>query len=203
MTLMAEDLLVFENEEWLVTESGLEHKHTGYSIDRERVADRRSDGLWLWPLHMAEKQWCALAPFTEAFTCAAALYEIKLDTDLAQSFKAARCEIVGWPEGPAKPARESAGGAASTLRELDPIPISEGAIEPKAARRDGGRSEGGPLVHPSGPEDREPVSAPGARNRSRAGSMRGVATSPWRTPRPIRRASTRLVRLLQSALYRK
>jgi hypothetical protein len=201
MAATAEDSLVFENEEWLVTESGLEHKHTGYSIDRERLGDRRSDGLWLWPLHMAEKQWCALAPFTEAFTCAAALYEIKVDTDLAQSFKAARCEIVGWPRGAPNPLFGSVGDAASALQKPTRIPISDGVLEP--APWDSGSSDEFGTVHRSGSAERERLSAPSTRKRARAGSMRGGPTLPWRTPRPIRKASTRLVRLLQFALYRK
>ena len=200
MTLTAEDWLVFENEEWLVTQTGLEHKHTGYSIDRERLGDRRSDGLWMWPLHMAEKQWCALAPFAEAFTYAAALYEIEVDTDFAQSFKAARCEVVGWPRGTATATRARAGDADSTLQKPDRVTISGGALRSENGRRESGRSEGLEAVFRSGPAERG--AAPGARHRSRAGSMRAVARLRWRTPRPIRQASTRLVRLLQTALYR-
>jgi hypothetical protein len=201
MTLTADDLLVFENEEWLVTQTGLEHKHTGYSIDRDRLGDRRSDGLWLWPLHMAEKQWCALAPFTEAFTCAAALYEVKVDADLAQSFKAARCEIVGWPGGTATPARGRVGDAGSTLQKPNRVTISGRALQAENARCESGRSEGRDTAFRSG--SAAPVSAPGARNRSRSGSMSAVARLRWHTPRPIRQASTRLVRLLQTALYRR
>jgi len=201
MAPTTEDLLVFENEEWLVTESGLEHKHTGYLIDRERLGDRRSDGLWLWPLHMAEKQWCALAPFTEAFTCAAALYEIKVDTDFAQSFKAARCEIVGWPRGTSNPSWGRVGDAASALPNRDPIPISDEVLE--NAPWDLGPGDDPGAVPRSGSAERERLSVPSARKRPGVGSMRSGATLPWRTPRPIRKASTRLVRLLQFALYRK
>jgi hypothetical protein len=50
-----EDRLLFENEEWVVGESGLEHKRTGYFIGRDVLSQRRADGIWLWPLHVAEK----------------------------------------------------------------------------------------------------------------------------------------------------
>src|SRR5689334_2258941 len=67
MTAMTDVRPIFENQEWLVSEDGLEHKTTGYFIERESLGQRREDGLWTWPLHMAEKQWCALTPFAEAF----------------------------------------------------------------------------------------------------------------------------------------
>src|SRR4051794_34859676 len=81
MTAVAEERSIFENEEWLVTESGLEHKRTGYFIERSDLANRRGDGLWTWPLHMAEKSWCAMAPFAEAFSCAASVYDVAVDVD--------------------------------------------------------------------------------------------------------------------------
>jgi hypothetical protein len=74
MATMVEERPLFENEEWRVTDEGLEHRRTGYFIDRSELAQRRDDDLWAWPLHMAEKSWCAMAPFAEAFGRAAALY---------------------------------------------------------------------------------------------------------------------------------
>ena len=71
MTAMTDECPIFENEDWLVTESGLEHKQTGYFIERDSLGQRREDGLWAWPLHMAEKSWCAMKSFTEAFSRAA------------------------------------------------------------------------------------------------------------------------------------
>ena len=97
MTAMTEERCIFENEEWLVTESGLEHKTTGYFIDRASVPNRRDDGLWTWPLHMAEKSWCAMMPFAEAFSCAASVYDVETGADLARTFRIARCEVSPWP----------------------------------------------------------------------------------------------------------
>lgn len=97
MMAMAAEKAIFENEDWVVSESGLEHKSTGYFIARESLAQRRSDGLWTWPLHMAEKTWCAMTPFTEAFCCAASVYNVETGADLAQTFRMARSEIVAWP----------------------------------------------------------------------------------------------------------
>ena len=194
MTLTAEDQLVFENEEWLVTEGGLEHKRTGYFIERASLGSRRSDGLWSWPLHMAEKQWCTLAPFTEAFTCAAASYGLGLDTDFAHSFKAARCEIVGRAKAE-RAAPRAAFGVASDLRTRDRTPISRESIQADNEWRSEGRSEFLGFVLPE--RDRPPA----ARARQRSGSGRASTAWRWRAPRPIRKASTRLVRLLQAALY--
>jgi hypothetical protein len=98
---MVEDRSLFENEEWVVGENGLEHKRTGYFIGRDVLSQRRADGLWLWPLHVAEKNWCRMAPFIEAFSCAASVYGIRSDTasnlDLARSFMTARREVAEWP----------------------------------------------------------------------------------------------------------
>src|SRR3712207_4782638 len=74
---MVEERPLFENEDWAVVDSGLEHKRTGYFIEREVIAQRRSDGLWLWPLHVAEKSWCRMTTFTEAFSCAATAYGVR------------------------------------------------------------------------------------------------------------------------------
>src|SRR3954469_11850118 len=93
MAMVVEERPLFENEEWVVTESGLEHRQTGYFIERDELAQRRSDGLSTWPIHMAEKSWCTVTPFMEAFSCAASLYGVKTDAVLAGSFKIARCEI--------------------------------------------------------------------------------------------------------------
>jgi hypothetical protein len=96
-----EDRLLFENEEWVVGESGLEHKRTGYFIGRDALSQRRADGMWLWPLHVAEKSWCRMGPFMEAFSCAASVYgtrsDMASDLDLARSFMKARREVAEWP----------------------------------------------------------------------------------------------------------
>ncbi len=87
MTLVADDVL-FENADWTVTSAGLEHKSSGYLIERERLDDRRLDGLWTWPLHMLEKTWCAPHAFAEAFGAAVRAYGLA-DQNLAASFGAA------------------------------------------------------------------------------------------------------------------
>ncbi|HEU6441529.1 MAG TPA: hypothetical protein VFF38_04160, partial [Microvirga sp.] len=98
MSAMTDVRPIFENEEWLVTADGLEHKTTGYFIERESLGQRRDDGLWTWPLHMAEKSWCSMVPFAEAFSCAASVYNIEAGAELARTFKVARREIAAWPQ---------------------------------------------------------------------------------------------------------
>src|SRR3954454_18881031 len=98
MTAITDVRPIFENEEWLVTEDGLEHKTTGYFIERESLNQRRDDGLWTWPLHMAEKSWCSMTPFAEAFSCAASVYNIETGAELARTFKVALSEISAWPQ---------------------------------------------------------------------------------------------------------
>ena len=195
----AEDELVFENEEWLVTGSGLEHKRTGYFIERESLGDRRGDGLWSWPLHMAEKQWCTPAPFAEAFTCAAAVHGAGFDPDLARSFRAARCEIVGWPKSLSEPVRTAATTLPDALREDRSAPISWKPPRTNDPMWNRAERKAGSASHSAGYGARE--RAP-ARSRFRGASMRGMAAWEWRASRPIRRASTQLVRLLQAAFSR-
>jgi hypothetical protein len=89
MTLLNDDPLLFENDEWAVTEAGLEHRRTGYFIGAEQLGERRPDGLWSWPIHMAEKSWCAPEAFSEAFMHALAACGLQPDADLARSFAAA------------------------------------------------------------------------------------------------------------------
>ena len=81
--------VVFENDEWAVTESGLEHKRIGYFIEREQLDMRRTDGLWNWPLQLAEKTWYRPQPFAEALAQALRAYDIEPDAALAASFSTA------------------------------------------------------------------------------------------------------------------
>ena len=97
MTVMTDDRTHFENEDWTVLDSGLEHRRTGYFIARDEIGNRRADGLWSWPLHVAEKSWCTMPAFIEAFTCAAAVFAIPADADLAHSFQVARRDIAASP----------------------------------------------------------------------------------------------------------
>lgn len=79
---------LFENAEWTVTTEGLEHRWNGYFIECEQLADRRSDGLWAWPVHLSEKTWCDLPLFAEAFVAALGVSGVAPDAELAPSFLA-------------------------------------------------------------------------------------------------------------------
>ena len=84
MDAVLHEAALFEGEGWTLTASGLEHDN-GYFIPRDEVGARRDDGLWAWPLHMAEKLWCAPRPFAEAFRRALVAFAIEPDGDLARS----------------------------------------------------------------------------------------------------------------------
>jgi hypothetical protein len=200
MTVMTDERPIFENEEWLVIESGLEHKRTGYFIDRESLGQRRDDGLWTWPLHMAEKSWCAMQPFSEAFSCAASVYGVTAGAELAQTFKMARCEISPWP----KVARES-------YRGSNPVPLipralhSQGSnpifIEPRSSEKS---LNGQGFQSPDDVWRMRSQSSPRPflktlRNRSERPNPPREAELPWRAQRRIRKTGTKLVRLLQAA----
>jgi hypothetical protein len=84
MDAALQDAPLFEGEGWTLTASGLEHDN-GYFIARDEIGARRDDGLWVWPLQMAEKLWCAQRPFSEAFRRALLAFAIEPDGDLARS----------------------------------------------------------------------------------------------------------------------
>src|SRR5689334_17286399 len=67
---VAEAAPLFENRDWRLHVDGLEHRETGYFIDRDTLNARRPDGHWEWPLHLSEKSWCGVRSFREAFTAA-------------------------------------------------------------------------------------------------------------------------------------
>lgn len=75
--------------DWEVTGDGIEHLDTGYFISATVLASRRCDGLWEWPMHMAEKSWCSARPFREAFLAALDLHGIDADDALTRSFAVA------------------------------------------------------------------------------------------------------------------
>jgi len=203
MAMVVEERPLFENEEWVVTESGLEHRQTGYFIERDELAQRRSDGLWTWPIHMAEKSWCTVTPFMEAFSCAASLYGVKTDAVLAESFKIARCEIAAWPRA-SQMAEESGendvfAGVVSTSHILQNKGQNTISVKP-------GWSE----IHVSVRARTAPVYKENWRPRtstrsyafSQGGNLRsnrlnGVPR--WRAPYGIRKAGTRIVQLFQAA----
>jgi hypothetical protein len=89
MTDSTDDPLLFENAEWALTLAGLEHHRTGYFIEAGQIGERRPDGLWAWPVHMAEKPWCRPETFAEAFLQAVAAGGLLADADLARSFAVA------------------------------------------------------------------------------------------------------------------
>ena len=183
MTEMTAERTLFENEEWSVLDGGLEHKRTGYFIERDELANRRPDGLWSWPFHMAEKSWCTMPAFTEAFTCAAAIYGFAADAALARSFEVARCEIAPWPRTARAHRLIAAGGAGlPVLRSGERAPIY---VEPERI----GRSP-----RASCP----PAPSPDEGLRARAADPHFV----WAEARAgrIGRAGTRIVRLLRAAL---
>lgn len=202
MTAMTDVRPIFENQEWLVSEDGLEHKTTGYFIERESLGQRREDGLWTWPLHMAEKQWCAMTPFAEAFSHAASAYHVETDPEFAQTFKVARREISAWPQVARQP-RTSAPAMAPILRNDDRIPIfwESGSFENSLSdtgfrklddtklddtRRMRGQTGARPFLTTT-------------RIRSARYAMERVPAPAWQAPYRIRRTGTKLVRLLQAA----
>jgi hypothetical protein len=202
MTVMTDDRTHFENEDWTVLDSGLEHRRTGYFIARDEIGNRRSDGLWTWPLHMAEKSWCTMPAFVEAFTCAAAVFAVPADADLARSFQMARRDIAASPalaraKAASRAARpDAASDGSETLQGEGTIPISwepAGSARPAASA---GRTM-------SGFQDRlrHPVQAypQGATARSRLSRRRAWRAPHWRATHRIRQAGTRIVRLLWAA----
>jgi len=199
MIAMTEERPIFENEEWLVSADGLEHKKTGYFIDRDSLGQRREDGLWAWPLHMAEKSWCAMMPFSEAFSCAASVYNVETGADLARTFKVARCEVSPWPH--AKNMRQQQGSnpaplAAGTLRNGLPKPIFiESRNSEKSLSDEGFRSGDDPWRIRSQKGER-PFSTT---TRFRSERFAKGSIPAWQTPRRIRKTGTKLVRFLQAA----
>lgn len=86
-------------EDWCLTADGLEHAATGYFIEREVIGARRADGLWEWPLQLAEKAWCRPAPFAAAFRAALDRFAIApdeaLDLSLAMAFPSPAVTLPG------------------------------------------------------------------------------------------------------------
>jgi hypothetical protein len=80
------DAELFGNDDWSVSADGLEHRGTGYFISRGALSARRADGLWDWPLQMAEKSWCRPSLFRDAFLNALQLFGIARDAGLTRSF---------------------------------------------------------------------------------------------------------------------
>jgi len=201
MDAMTDVRPIFENEEWLVTEDGLEHKTTGYFIERASLGQCRDDGLWAWPLHMAEKSWCAMAPFAEAFSCAASVYNVEAGAELARTFKVARREIAAWPQVNQhlnQASRNRSPAMSPALRNEGRTPIflesgfSEKPLPDEGLRKldDSWRMRNQPGARPFSTT---------TRIRSARYTMEKAPTLAWQAPYRIRRTGTKLVRLLQAA----
>ena len=190
MSAMTEENAIFENEEWLVNGLGLEHKRTGYFIERDGIANRREDGLWTWPMHMSEKSWCHMPLFTEAFLQAASAYQIETG-GLTRTFQISRCGVV------------------------DPIPRSTFAAPLPILRKDAGKTiSGEPIFLKNPTPDKGFLGSLDARPaRFRAKRYPSSATVRQRGPalgwvrsalsrhgsHRIRRTGSTLVRLIQVA----
>jgi hypothetical protein len=199
MIAMTEERPIFENEEWLVSEDGLEHKRTGYFIDRESLGQRREDGLWTWPLHMAEKSWCAMMPFAEAFSCAASVYNVETGADLARTFKVARCEVSPWPHvqnAHRKQVRNPAPLMTHALRNGAGNPIYVGSGNSEKSLSDEGFST---VDDPWRIRSKTGVRPFPTTTRLRSARFAMDTVPAWRAPRRIRRTGTKLVRFLQAA----
>lgn len=77
---------LFGNDDWSVCADGIEHRATGYFIARDVLPARRAEGLWDWPLQMAEKRWCRPSLFREAFLAALDRFGIARDAALSRTF---------------------------------------------------------------------------------------------------------------------
>ncbi len=197
MTAMTEERPIFENEEWLVTEGGLEHRTTGYFIGRESLGNRRDDGLWAWPLHMAEKSWCKMTSFAEAFSCAATVYGLETGADLAQTFKIARSEISAWPSRNKKVLNPAPLMSRTLRMEVsDPISWKPGSAK-KSLETQGFQSPDYGSRMRSRTEMR-PMAIKARFHFSQQAVVR-TATSPWQASHRFRKTGTKLVRLIQAA----
>jgi len=78
---------IFQNTQWLVTESGMESRHHAptYKIPADKLLEAQR-GHYDWPEHMAEKTWVITPDFIEAYV--AALEALYPDFDKASLDKA-------------------------------------------------------------------------------------------------------------------
>lgn len=75
---------MFKNYQWAVDEYGLaahpDDSMRSYHIGAERLLERRTEGdgtlgLYMWPVHLAEKRWTDLNAFSQAFEAALLAHE--------------------------------------------------------------------------------------------------------------------------------
>lgn len=93
--------ILFQNDQWAVTDWGLKSIKPGapyeYEIAAKRLLETGNDGTstYDWPVHMAEKSWINMDAFEEAFRQAIVVhtgkYEGLVDAEnLDKSFAAGR-----------------------------------------------------------------------------------------------------------------
>jgi hypothetical protein len=124
---VAEAAPLFENRDWRLHVDGLEHRETGYFIDRDTLNARRPDGHWEWPLHLSEKSWCGVRSFREAFTAALDTFGIAPDRKLTLSF------ALGFGTRVGGAAPDAFVPLADLVRFRAPAPRSRVAVRPLVA----------------------------------------------------------------------
>lgn len=128
---------IFQNDHWIVTADGLDHREIDYFIPAEALAQRRHDGLWLWPLQLAEKTWCAAGPFAEAFLHALRTFGHRRDEQLGHSLAAFGLPA-GFPGEPcilAEAAEGAIRGSRAAAHELRGGATRRGINSPPPAKR--------------------------------------------------------------------
>ncbi len=118
--------VLFRNADWTLSGEGLEHRATGYFIGRDVLGARRAEGLWDWPLQMAEKSWCRPSLFREAFLAALDKFGIPRDAGLSHAFALG----FGFRAGQA-PETDGFVALADLLRpQAAPLPVASPARRP-------------------------------------------------------------------------
>ena len=128
--------------DWRLREDGLEHKGTGYLIAREEIDYRRGDGLWTWPMQLAEKAWCAPVGFRRSFLAALDRYGIAPDAALARSF------AIGFGlHDPGQRKNDGFVALGELVRPRNPERKRATAGEPRRTGRERSRTEPRVLAH--------------------------------------------------------
>jgi hypothetical protein len=128
--------------DWRLREDGLEHKGTGYFIAREEIDYRRGDGLWTWPMQLAEKAWCAPTGFRRSFLAALDRYGVAPDASLARSF------AVGFGlYDPGQRKNDGFVALGELVRPRSPECKFAAAAEPRRTARERPRTEPRVLAH--------------------------------------------------------
>lgn len=133
-----DDAVLFANADWQLSAEGLEHRATGYFIERAALSARRGDGLWAWPLQLAEKSWCTPRLFREAFLVALDRFGLAADAALARSF------AIGFGMRPAQGSRDGFVALADLIRPKSTA--RKRPAEAKAAQRQPVRDRAGERV---------------------------------------------------------